>query len=51
MNTYVFDLDHTLCNPPYSKDEKRWLYFEAEPFRDRIEVVNKLWDEGASHHY
>ena len=47
MKTYVFDLDHTLCNTV--KDETgRWRYFEAEPFHDRIEVVNKLWEEG--HH-
>ena len=47
MKTYVFDLDHTLCNTV--KDETgRWRYFEAEPFYDRIEVVNKLWEEG--HH-
>ena len=47
MKTYVFDLDHTLCNTV--KDETgRWRYFEAEPFYNRIEVVNKLWEEG--HH-
>ena len=45
MSKYVFDLDHTLCNPPYNEEEKRWMY-EAEPFRDRIETVNKLWEEG-----
>tara|TARA_B100000902_G_scaffold345295_1_gene351245 strand:+ start:2189 stop:2518 length:330 start_codon:yes stop_codon:yes gene_type:complete len=48
MSKYVFDLDHTLCDPPYNEEEKRWMYFEAEPFRDRIEVVNKLWEAG--HH-
>lgn len=45
-NTYVFDLDHTLCNPPYNEEEKRWLYFEATPYYDRIEFVNRLWEEG-----
>jgi len=46
MNRYCFDLDHTLCDPPYIEEEKRWDYFAATPYRDRIEVVNKLWEEG-----
>ena len=46
MNRYCFDLDHTLCDPPYLEEEKRWDYFSAVPYRDRIEVVNKLWEEG-----
>ena len=45
MKTYVFDLDNTLCDTLKNEDG-RWRYFEAEPFRDRIEVVNKLFDEG-----
>jgi hypothetical protein len=37
---YCFDLDGTLC-------EKRHLDYEnAEPFRDRIEIVNNLYDDG-----
>tara|TARA_R100000231_G_scaffold53118_1_gene44775 strand:+ start:473 stop:802 length:330 start_codon:yes stop_codon:yes gene_type:complete len=46
MKTYCFDLDHTLCEPPYNKEEKRWMYFDAQPYLDRIEFVNKLWEEG-----
>jgi hypothetical protein len=45
-NTYVFDLDDTLCDSKYDDKEKRWLYFEATPYYDRIEVVNRLWEEG-----
>jgi len=45
IKTYVFDLDHTLCDT--KKDVNgRWLYFEASPFIERIEKVNKLWKEG-----
>lgn len=43
---FVFDLDHTLCNPTYDKENKRWLYFEANPYYDRIEKVNELWKNG-----
>lgn len=42
---YVFDLDNTLCDT--KKDENgNWDYLGAEPFRDRIDIVNKLFDEG-----
>ena len=37
---YCFDLDGTLCT-------KRNLdYQNAEPFKDRIKIVNSLYDEG-----
>ena len=39
---YCFDLDGTLCTNTNGK------YDEAEPFHDRIAIVNKLYDEG--HH-
>ena len=43
--TYVFDLDHTLCDT--KKDSSgRWLYFESIPYYDRIEKVNKLKEQG-----
>ena len=45
MKRYVFDLDHTLCDTRKS-EEGYWLYLEATPFPDRIQVVNKLFDEG-----
>lgn len=45
MKIYVFDLDHTLCNPK-KKDNGDWNYYESVPYYDRIEKVNKLWEEG-----
>lgn len=38
---YVFDIDGTICTKVSDGD-----YSNAEPFRDRIEIVNKLYDEG-----
>tara|TARA_B100000902_G_C27174436_1_gene845596 strand:+ start:807 stop:1142 length:336 start_codon:yes stop_codon:yes gene_type:complete len=46
---YVFDLDHTLCDTKRSYDESgkgSWEYYESTPYKERIEVVNKLWSEG-----
>lgn len=37
---YVFDLDNTLCE---TKDSD---YINSKPFVDRIEIVNKLYDDG-----
>ena len=36
---YVFDIDNTVCS--WEID-----YNEAQPFLDRIEKINKLYDEG-----
>ena len=42
---YCFDLDGTFCDT--DKDEGHGMkYYEATPYPDRIEVVNKLWEEG-----
>ena len=37
---YCFDLDGTLCNTKGNN------YAEASPKKDRIQVVNKLYDDG-----
>tara|TARA_R100000458_G_C8249539_1_gene226779 strand:- start:1065 stop:1391 length:327 start_codon:yes stop_codon:yes gene_type:complete len=37
---YVFDLDGTLCTNTYGSYEK------AQPLKERIKVVNELFDEG-----
>lgn len=37
---FSFDLDNTLCSQNGS------AYSEAKPFIDRIEIVNKLFNEG-----
>lgn len=44
MSNYCFDLDGTLCVTEIS--EGRNLYMEAKPIRERIELVNKLYDDG-----
>jgi len=46
QKTYVVDLDHTLCDTPFDKETKRWNYYESIPYYDRIEKINKLWEEG-----
>jgi phosphoglycolate phosphatase-like HAD superfamily hydrolase len=38
--TYVFDLDNTLCETKSSD------YANSKPLLDRIEIVNKLYDDG-----
>lgn len=38
--TYVFDVDGTVCNNTYGK------YEEAQPYYERINKINKLYDEG-----
>ena len=43
---YVFDLDGTLCETFSNPDGHGMKYFEATPYKDRIEKVNKLWEEG-----
>ena len=42
---YVFDLDNTLCDTK-KKEDGNWDYLGAKPFLERIEMVNKLYDEG-----
>ena len=39
--TYVFDIDGTLCVKPEGFD-----YLHSEPIRERIDVVNLLYDRG-----
>jgi len=43
--TYVFDLDHTLCNT-LKKENGDWDYFGAIPYMNRIEKVNQLFKDG-----
>jgi FMN phosphatase YigB (HAD superfamily) len=42
---YVFDLDNTLCDTK-KKLDGNWDYLNSEPFSARIDLVNKLYDEG-----
>ena len=43
--SFGFDLDNTLCDTK-KKDDGNWDYLGSKPFLDRIETVNKLYDEG-----
>ena len=39
--SYCVDIDGTICTPTVGRD-----YHKAEPWKDRIKVLNKLYDEG-----
>ena len=38
---YCIDIDGTICTPTVGRD-----YHKAQPWQDRIKVLNKLYDEG-----
>ena len=38
---YCVDIDGTICSPTVGRD-----YHKAEPWQDRIKVLNKLYDDG-----
>jgi len=38
---YCIDIDGTICTPTVGRD-----YHKAEPWQDRIKVLNNLYDEG-----
>ena len=40
MLNYVFDIDGTICNNTYGD------YENAKPFKDRIRIVNELYEAG-----
>tara|TARA_S200002703_G_scaffold91620_1_gene79126 strand:+ start:12820 stop:13143 length:324 start_codon:yes stop_codon:yes gene_type:complete len=40
---YVIDIDGTICTPGKIEDTR---YTEALPIHDRIDKINKLYDEG-----
>ena len=41
LKRYCVDIDGTICSPTVGRD-----YHKAEPWQDRIKVLNKLYDEG-----
>ena len=43
--TYVFDIDGTICSLTNGD------YKEAEPFEERIEKINELYDAGHTIHF
>jgi CMP-N,N'-diacetyllegionaminic acid synthase len=42
---YVFDLDNTLCDTKRNENGN-WDYIGANPFEERINIVNQLYDDG-----
>jgi hypothetical protein len=40
---YVIDIDKTICTPGETKESR---YTGATPIKERIELINKLYDEG-----
>ena len=45
MKTYIIDIDGTICTQNHFKNNIR-DYEQAAPLSDRIEKINKLFDEG-----
>lgn len=45
VKRYVFDLDNTLCDTKKS-DFGNWDYLNSKPFKERIDFVNNLFDNG-----
>jgi molybdenum-dependent DNA-binding transcriptional regulator ModE len=43
---YCFDLDETLCKKVVQSEAEGIDYEDAEPIWERIDRVNKLYDEG-----
>ena len=41
LKRYCIDIDGTICTPTVGRD-----YHKAQPWKDRIKVINKLYDEG-----
>jgi uncharacterized HAD superfamily protein len=38
---YCVDIDGTICSPTIGRD-----YENAQPWQDRIDIINKLYDDG-----
>lgn len=41
---YIIDIDQTICNTPEVNGKRE--YQNAVPYKDRIDKINKLYDEG-----
>lgn len=42
--TYIVDIDDTICRTP--KQDGKNIYDKAEPLQYRIDMINRLYDEG-----
>lgn len=38
---YIVDIDNTICTQKYNGE-----YHKAVPYKDRIDIINKLYDKG-----
>ena len=47
---YIVDIDGTICKEVFLPNGKK-DYANHEPMKDRIEKVNKMFDEGHEIHY
>ena len=50
MKTFIVDIDGTICTQNHFKNDIR-DYEQAAPLKDRIEKINKLFDDGNEIHY
>jgi hypothetical protein len=41
MKIIYVDIDETICNTPHPRN-----YFNAEPIKENIDKINKLYDDG-----
>ena len=50
MKTFIVDIDGTICTQNHFKNGKR-DYVQAKPMKNRIKIINKLFEEGNEIHY
>ena len=50
MKIYIVDIDGTICSQNHFKNGKR-DYEQAKPIKKRIEIINKLFNDGNQIHY
>ena len=50
MKVYIIDIDGTICSQSPPKNGS-FDYSKAKPFKDRIEIINNLFEKGNQIHY
>ena len=50
MKVYIVDIDGTICSESFNEDGSK-NYKNAKPNLDRINIINKLFDDGNEIHY
>lgn len=51
MSRIFIDIDGTICSELPVRPKKREHYEAAEPYTDRIKIINDLYDQGHEIHY